>query len=350
MSSVCVVPNVSGIGGMVSFRGRFAKGLLARGIEVNTDINDNSHHSVLVIGGTRDFPGLWRARKRGVRIVQRLNGMNWLHRRIKTGTRHYIRAEYGNLVLRIIRKRIADHIVYQSIFAKGWWNSLYGNTLGTNSVVYNAVDLDQFNPLAAEFDGKFQMPKDRFRLLLVEGNLKGGYELGLEIAIDLANLLITSYRQILEKPIELMVAGRISEEMRISFSKATNTSLVWLGQVSPEEIPKIDASAHLLYSSDIHPACPNAVIESLACGTPVLAFDTGALPELLSPQSGCVVPYGSDPWRLEKPNVEALAGAAVEIITNQNMYRIGARKRAEEMFGLGNMIQGYLRALDISTR
>jgi len=347
MRRVCIVPNVSGVGGMVSFRGRFTKGLKVREIGVSGDINDDSYDSILVIGGTRDMPSLWRARKRGIRIVQRLNGMNWLHHRIKTGMKHYLRAEYGNLVLRLIRNRIANHIVYQSNFAKDWWQSMYGDTHGTDSVVYNAVDLDLFNPRAIGQIDEFQMPKDRYRLLLVEGSLKGGYELGLESAIYLANRLGTSYRHILGKPIELFIAGSVSEEVKTEWSNAAKTPLVWAGLVPPDKIPKLNTSAHLLYSSDIHPACPNSVIESLACGTPILAFDTGALPELVTGKSGCVVSYGSDPWRLEKPDVDALVRGAVEILRNQAVYRIGARDRAEDMFDLRKMINGYLQALNI---
>jgi glycosyltransferase involved in cell wall biosynthesis len=47
----------------------------------------------------------------------------------------------------------------------------------------------------------------------------------------------------------------------------------------------------------LHPApvdnLPNTVAESLSCGTPVLAFDTGGLPEMVIPQqSGWLVPPG----------------------------------------------------------
>ena len=84
---------------MVSFREKLMKGLDERGISVCTDLADQPYSAVLVIGGTRDLPGLWRARQRGIRIVQRLDGMNWIHRKKKTGWRHYVRAEYGNFIL-----------------------------------------------------------------------------------------------------------------------------------------------------------------------------------------------------------------------------------------------------------
>lgn len=66
-------------------------------------------------------------------------------------------------------------------------------------------------------------------------------------------------------------------------------------------------------SLDINPACPNTVIEALSSGAPVVGFNTGALNELVISDSGVVVPYGSDPWNLEYPDVKSLAKAILKI-------------------------------------
>ena len=120
------MPRLSGVGGMVSFQGRLAQGLARRGIQVTYDLQDTPFQSVLVVGGTRQLAGLWRLRRRGVRIVQRLDGMNWLHRLQRTGRRHFLRAESGNLLLAFIRRRLAHAIVYQSRFSRQWWERRRG--------------------------------------------------------------------------------------------------------------------------------------------------------------------------------------------------------------------------------
>jgi len=339
---ICIVPQVSGVGGMVSFRGKFAAGLQSRGIKVISNLQTEPCEAVLVIGGTRDLLGLWRAKRRGVRIVQRLNGMNWLHRLQRTGIKHYLRAEYGNLILRIIRARLVDHVVYQSEFARGWWERIYGATPVPSSVVYNAVDLDVYAP---DYQSPNQ-PITQYRVLLVEGSLMGGYELGLESAVELVELLNTNHHEHLGKPVELMVAGRVAEAVKTRWSQKTKISIEWAGLVAHKQIPELDRAAHLLYSSDLNAACPNSVIEALACGLPVLAFDTGALPELVSGDSGRVVAYGGDPWQLEKPNIPALAEAAVAILSEQPRFRAAARARAEEAFALDKMVDRYLVALE----
>ena len=82
-----LVPKLDGLGGMVSFEAKFIQGLDARQIPHTFDLNDPELTAVLVIGATRHILPLWGAKRRGARIVQRLNGMNWLHKVEKTPLR-----------------------------------------------------------------------------------------------------------------------------------------------------------------------------------------------------------------------------------------------------------------------
>jgi glycosyltransferase involved in cell wall biosynthesis len=339
---------------MVSFQYKLADGLRARGLQVCQDLSDTPYQAVLVIGGTRDLAGLWHARRQGIPVVQRLDGMNWLHRLAgirQDGWRHYLRAEYGNRLLGLIRSRLASRVVYQSEFARGWWERLHGTLPVENRVIHNGVDLNSYSPT-----GLGAPPADRWRLLMVEGSLMGGYEQGLQAAVDLsirlAGLIAAPGSPVEPRPVELAVAGRVSESLQRQWQArleqargAQPVSLSWAGLVPLDQIPPLDRSAHLLYSSDIHPACPNSVIEALACGLPVVAFDTGALPEMVLGDSGRVVPYGGDPWRLDPPDGAALAQAALTILTGQPRFRNGARLRAEAAFGLDQMVEKYLEIL-----
>jgi glycosyltransferase involved in cell wall biosynthesis len=336
---LCLTPKVHGVGGMVSFAAKLTAGLNTHGVETLDDLRSTGYDTLLVIGGTRDLPGLWRAHRRGVRIVQRLNGMNWIHRIRRTGWRHSLRAEYGNFILATIRSRLADHIVYQSEFARRWWERAHGPTKVPSSMIYNGVDLNAYTP-----DGPSSRPEDRYRLLLVEGSLGGGYEMGLETAVQLAKVL--GRIQNLEKPVELMVVGRVAAGLQARWQQQAQVPLQFTGLVPRERIAEIDRSAHLLYSADVNAACPNSVVEALACGLPVVGFDTGALPELVSGDAGRIVPYGRDVWRLESPDVPALASAAVEILVDAERFRTAARARARQTFGLERMVAAYLEVFE----
>jgi glycosyltransferase involved in cell wall biosynthesis len=87
------------------------------------------------------------------------------------------------------------------------------------------------------------------------------------------------------------------------------------------------------------------VIEALACGLPVVSFDTGALSELVTGDAGRIVAYGGDPWRLDPPDVDGLARAASELLGDLPRFRLAARQRAEAAFGLDDMVQAYLDVL-----
>jgi glycosyltransferase involved in cell wall biosynthesis len=115
--------------------------------------------------------------------------------------------------------------------------------------------------------------------------------------------------------------------------------------VGRDDIPAIDRSAHVLFSADLNAACPNSVIEALACGLPVVAYATGSLPELLEGDAGLVVPWGSNFWKLESPDIPILVDAAERVLGEQARFRAAARKRAEAAFGLDQMVEKYLAVL-----
>lgn len=334
---LCLVPKLDGLGGMVSFQTRLIQGLLEREIPYTFDLNHPQNTAVLVIGGTRRIFQLWRAKHRGVKIIQRLNGMNWLHKVQKTSLKAAIKSEVNNQTLAFIRRYLATHIIYQSEFSQDWWNQEFGRSSASTSVVHNAVDLSQYNPQGSE-----NPPEDHFRLLLVEGHLTRASGQGLETAANLAKAL----KQDHDLTIEMMVVGDVDDMLKAHiYNEAPDLWITWRGVVPPDQIPPLNRSAHVLFSADLNAACPNSVIEALACGLPVLAYDTGALIELVQEGAGEVVPYGANHWQLEKPQISPLADACAKILKDNNPYRQAARRRAENAFGLDRMINGYLKEL-----
>ena len=333
MYRICIVPRVEGPGGVTSFRLKFEQGLRARSLEV---INDSSERAdaLLVLAGTRHLLELRNARRRGIRIVQRLDGINWIHRIHWAGLRYSVRAIYGNRNLSLIRGRLADHVIYQSQFIKHWWEDWYRSARVPSSVILNGADLSRYTP-----NGLHERPSGHYRLLVVEGSLAGGLSYGLFNAASLAGELSRKFK------VELMIVGHVDERTKHKMKDQSRFRIQFMDTVPREHVPWLMRSAHLLFSAEVNPPCPNSVIEALSCGLPVIGFDTGSLSELVQGDAGRLVPYGANPWKLEPPDIPALATAAAEVLDDQQRFRASARARAEDVFDVQKMVDEYLKVL-----
>ncbi len=316
---------------MASFRLKFEQGLKARGIDVTHDLDEKSD-AVLVIAGTRFLLDLNRARRRGIRVVQRLDGVNWVQRVKWSGIKYSVRAEYGNVMLATIRNHFADRVIYQSQFIRKWWEDWYGVAKAPASVIINGVDLNAYT-----HKGEHERPTDKYRMLLLEGSLARGLNSGLFHAVSVAEKMSAKY------PMEVVVAGVVDEATQQKLQ--SKVPVKFLGTVPRADIPKLARSSHFMYCAEVNPPCPNSVIEALACGLPVIGFDSGSLKELVTDDAGCIVPYGANPWKLETPDIDALASSAGEMLEKQSQFRAAARRRAESAFGLDGMVDEYLKVL-----
>ena len=117
----------------------------------------------------------------------------------------------------------------------------------------------------------------------------------------------------LETPIVLSIAGNLNEERKggailkeiLESGAKDNCQFLLIGEGNQFNDPKIKSLGYVqdeitlriaYHAADVllHPALvdnlPNTVAESMSCGTPVLAFHTGGLPEMVVPdKSGWLV-------------------------------------------------------------
>ncbi len=144
---------------------------------------------------------------------------------------------------------------------------------------------------------------------------------------------------------KLAVVGDVPVSMQQRFSAEAGAQVEWVGIVPQASIPRLDRSAHVLFSADLNAACPNAVVEAMACGLPVVGFATGSLPELVEGDAGRVAPYGSNYWNLEPADIAGLAGAVKEVLAGGAAFHQAARRRAEAVFDIDLMVEQYIQAL-----
>jgi glycosyltransferase involved in cell wall biosynthesis len=70
--------------------------------------------------------------------------------------------------------------------------------------------------------------------------------------------------------------------------------IVFTGRVDHSQVPLYLSSADLLCLPSLREGCPNVVIEALSCGTPVVASQVGAVPDILA-SSGEPLGYMAKP-------------------------------------------------------
>lgn len=151
---------------------------------------------------------------------------------------------------------------------------------GCHSVVIgNTIDTRTFTPdLRLASRGRLGIPPDGFFLGIGASNLshpnKGG--------VELQQLLDFLYRRD-PKHIKLLTVGT---------GKIRTKLPAWhLGTVD-DETTLIDfyRAGDLFLSTSKYDNLPNMIMEAMACGTSVAAFDTGGIADLIIPGSGLLIP------------------------------------------------------------
>jgi glycosyltransferase involved in cell wall biosynthesis len=330
MNTIAIAPDLSqSFGGPQVFQCRLRQALEERGIAVHYGLRGDVD-AALLINASRDAYGLLRTVLRRAPIVQRLGGSNFMHRHQHATLRYYLRCEARNAVMRFVRNHVAHEVVYQSEFARKWWLRFGGKERVKTRVIYNGVDLSLFKPAS--------LPASPvIRMLSVEGTLgtdPGGTALQL-----VRELRRRGYDVVLD------LVGRANAEAVALWNR--EKFVRYHGIVENSDLPRFYQQAHLFVATDVIAACPNTVLEALACGTPVVGFESGALPELLNSEAGYCVAFPGNAWRAEPPqNVTALADAALAVLAEQQKYREGARALAQVRYGLTQMAESYLAVFE----
>ena len=91
-----------------------------------------------------------------------------------------------------------------------------------------------------------------------------------------------------------------------------------LGVGAREDLPKLYSSASVTILPSTEEAFGLALVESLACGTPVIASDTGGMRDIVTPEVGRLTAAG---------DATALASALGEMLDDGNSEQISARCR-----------------------
>lgn len=181
------------------------------------------------------------------------------------------------------------------------------------ATVYHGIDTNSFSPRTEGGGNGF----------VFLGTLS--HNKGIDIAV----------RTALSLGVQLTIAGEIREEDKSFldsevFPHVDGKMIKFVGEVGHEEKVRLlkDADA-LLFPSRWNEAFGLVIVEALACGTPIVALDSGAVTEVLRDGVTGFIAKGEE--------------AFVKAASNFNqLSRVIARKEAEERFDLSEMARKYI--------
>lgn len=185
-------------------------------------------------------------------------------------------------------------------------------------VVYNGIDISKF-----KFNPK---PQDYFLWVGRFDPYKG-----VENAIKVAKI----------SGIKLFLTGKIDPGKENYFKNKIKPHLSkkikYLGELEQKELVKVYKNAKAcLYPIEWEEPFGLIMAESMACGTPVIAFNRGSVPEVVEDgKTGYVVPFLNE--KKEK-NIKGLIKAIKKI---DSIKREDCRKRVENLFTSQKMAKNY---------
>ena len=144
-------------------------------------------------------------------------------------------------------------------------------------VIHNGIDLEIFRPTENDIRHKFHIAENQFLILGVAlGWLK---EKGLDVFIELTKRLDPDkYKIILVGTND--ATDKLLPNNIISIHRTQNQ----------RELAEIYTAADLFVNTTREDTFPTVNLEALACGTPVITFDTGGSPECVDERCGSVTP------------------------------------------------------------
>jgi len=133
--------------------------------------------------------------------------------------------------------------------------------------------------------------------------------------------------------------GRNEREVRELIDRLGLAGRVVLTGPQPyDSIPKYLSAADVSVLASHREGCPNVVLESLASGTPVVATNVGAVPDLVQPgENGEIVP---------PRDVDALAGALGRVLASPRSPEQVRRSKAVKSWGqVADAVRGVLEGV-----
>ena len=190
--------------------------------------------------------------------------------------------------------------------------------------IHNGIDLSTFYYRESDIRNRYHICS---KYMLLSAATGFDERKGLEDYNKLSELLPDDYQIVLVGGLEKGCTVKLSKKILLLPKTKTQA-----------ELAEFYSSADVLLSLSFAETFGLTIVEAMACGTPVVAYDNTAQSEVVSEGTGFKVKTG---------NVEDVAKHVIEICENgKNPYREICRKHADEFFNKDNQCQKYVELFE----
>ncbi|MDJ0579618.1 glycosyltransferase [Crocosphaera sp.] len=203
-------------------------------------------------------------------------------------------------------------------------------------VIPNGVEIDKFIPIPkAKAKESLGIKPNTFTLLIGADNgneKRKGFEQmikALEVCLDDEKFFIA----VQQEKIKLLSFGVPNDQLN-----SLKIPVVSLGQINcDDKLAEIYSAADIFVLPSLEDNLPNTMLESMSCGTPVVGFEVGGLPDLVQDNiTGKLVPKG-DCFALAQAILSALKTPEKRAVMGEN-----CRQLIQEKYSLSVQANAYL--------
>ena len=144
-------------------------------------------------------------------------------------------------------------------------------------VINNGIDINIFKPTVTNFRDKYQITDKQIILLGVA--FDWGIRKGIDVFVDLYDRLDSQIYKIVLVGVDADQAKKLPRGI-ITISRTRNQ----------KELAEVYSAADILINPTREDNYPTVNMEAIACGTPVITFNTGGSVEVITKETGAVVP------------------------------------------------------------
>lgn len=184
-------------------------------------------------------------------------------------------------------------------------------------VINNGINLNTFKPTESNFRKEYNL--ENKKIVLGVGYIWSKRK-GIDDFIELSKRLSDEY--------QIVLVGTNDEVDKMLPSNVLSIHRTY----NQEELVKIYSTADLLLNPTYEDNFPTVNLEALACGTPVLTYETGGSPEAINEKCGSVV---------EKGDIDSLQ-KEIERICNKKPYSVEDCVNQARNFDMNNKFKEYI--------